>query len=111
MDIVLSGSLLDIVFLHLGVFLLDLLSIDIRHHDNSAVLETEAVCTEVTQLVGVVALAGEILLGGEPYAIYFLDICEEDDGVGEGGGEPEHIGLRHYTVLSQGGHDSHCRQE
>ena len=51
MDIVLSGSLLDIVFLHLGVFLLDLLSIDIRHHDNSAVLETEAVCTEVTQLV------------------------------------------------------------
>ena len=59
MDIVLSGSLLDIVFLHFGVFLLDLLSIDIRHHDNGAVLEAEAVCTEVTQLVGVIALAGE----------------------------------------------------
>ena len=111
MYIVLSGTLLDIVFLHLGVFLLDVLAGEGRHHDNGAVLETEAVCTEVTQLVGVIALAGENLLGGEPYAIYFLDICEEDNGVGERGGESEHICLRHYTVLSQSGHDSHCRQE
>ena len=91
MDIVLSGSLLDIVFLHFGVFLLDLLSMDIPHPDNGAVLEPEAGCTGGSQRVGVLAIAGENLLGRKPYAIYFLDICEEANGVGEVGGESEHI--------------------